>query len=125
MRVKQTSCIPRLMTFSDFAQELDFDAKTLKSVRVSYRKFRIAKKNGGYREIEAPNEELKIVQERIYRKILKDMSYRLCVKGFVPRESIVSNAEHHVNKNFVINLDLKNFFHSVKRENLMNILRNL
>lgn len=49
----------------------------------SYRVFHIPKKNGGLREIEAPNEELKRIQLWIKENILDKFSVSQFAKGFV------------------------------------------
>lgn len=80
-----------------------------------YRTFHIKKKSGGERIINAPNGGLKY--------ILKALNFILqcCYEphhratGFVLNKSVVDNAQLHVGKNYVFNLDLKDFFHSFDR----------
>ena len=88
----------------------------------SYRAFKIPKKRGGYREIHSPNSKLKLVQSRI-NYLLNILYYGMrpaCVHGFVktiPDQgkafSIVSNAAPHVKAQFVLNIDLADFFHTI------------
>lgn len=88
-----------------------------------YRQFHIPKKSGGKRTITAPD------------GILKDIMHTLCfmlntiylptsaAMAFVPQRSIVDNARKHVGKNYVLNIDLKDFFTSIDAimvENAMN-----
>lgn len=77
-----------------------------------YKKFEIPKKSGGFRVIHAPNtglngilKLLNIILQEI--SIMSDEAY-----GFVPNKSIVDNAKIHTNKNYVYNIDLKDFFFS-------------
>jgi RNA-directed DNA polymerase len=80
-----------------------------------YHSYKIPKKRGGWREISAPEPHLKRVQQNInrylqtyYSKIKPEEVY-----GFVRMKkqcNIVSNARPHVGKQFILNMDLKDFF---------------
>lgn len=80
-----------------------------------YTNFRIAKKTGGYRTISAPNKSLKCILK--YVNILLQSVYTPSeyAMGFVPGRSIVDNAQSHVGKNYVLNLDLQDFFPSIQQ----------
>ncbi len=87
-----------------------------------YKQYRIPKKSGGFREIMAPGKELKRIQKSLNYYL---QAYYLYIKpaevnGFVinPRYikvrcGIVENANAHVNKKYVLNIDLKDFFPSI------------
>lgn len=80
-----------------------------------YTSFTINKKSGGERMINAPVKGL--------RSILRVLNFVLhclyephkAATGFVQQKSIVDNAKVHVDKHYVYNLDLKDFFHSFDR----------
>jgi RNA-directed DNA polymerase len=80
-----------------------------------YTSFKIKKKSGGERIINAPVKGL--------RSILRVVNFVLqCIHephkaatGFVQERSIVDNARVHVGRHYVYNLDLKDFFHSFDR----------
>jgi len=79
-----------------------------------YKTFKIPKKSGGSREIAAPIDGLKETQKKL-AKIL-ELFYSdppNPAHGFVTSRSIVTNAEPHLRKRLVLNLDLKDFFPSV------------
>ncbi len=88
----------------------------------SYHAFKIPKKRGGYREIDSPNSSLKLIQKRI-NYLLSVIYYGMkpaCVHGFVKTVtehgesfSIVSNAAQHVKEQYVVNMDLQDFFHTI------------
>lgn len=80
----------------------------------SYRVFHIPKKSGGVRTIEAPSDELKKIQLWIKENILDKFKPSQYAKGFKKGVSIYDNALPHVGKELVINIDLKDFFPSVK-----------
>lgn len=81
-----------------------------------YQTFAIKKKSGADRTIHAPVKGLK--------SILRSLNFVLqCVyepheaaTGFVLEKSIVDNAKKHEGKHYVLNMDLKDFFHSFDRK---------
>jgi len=78
-----------------------------------YRHLRLRKKRGGYRTIYAPATHLKIVQQKLSSILQLIYEQKPAVHGFVPHKSIVSNAAMHLNKTYVLNLDLQDFFPSI------------
>lgn len=78
-----------------------------------YRQYTIKKRNGGERIILAPKDRLKKIQ----RHLLDDLLYRIPVSdqahGFVPTRSTTTNALPHVHKEFIVNIDLEEFFPSI------------
>jgi RNA-directed DNA polymerase len=87
--------------------------------------FKIPKKTGGEREISAPKKQLKQLQRNI--SILLDFYYQPndFTHGFVRERSIVSNAERHTNKNYILNIDLQDFFPSINYFRIYNSLTQL
>ncbi len=104
-------------------------------VENQYSSFEIDKKSGGKREILAPNKKLKKLQRRLAdvlyqcieenkpeteklavfngKKPIKRRATRAISHGYQKGLSIASNAEQHVNKRYVLNLDIKDFFPSI------------
>lgn len=80
-----------------------------------YTEFKVAKKSGGARTINAPVKGLKHILKAlnlIFQCISEPHSK---ATGFVPNRSIVTNAKYHVGNHYVYNIDLKDFFHSFDR----------
>ena len=95
-----------------------------KSVNRQYFEFSIPKKSGEERKICAPTKQLKLVQKKIAQ--ILELSYKpnaFC-HGFVTGRSIVSNAEIHTNKNYVLNIDLEDFFPSIKLNRITKAIEN-
>jgi RNA-directed DNA polymerase len=90
---------------------LSFDRKTSKVSH--YQQFLIAKKSGGTRRISAPMPRLKRLQYWILGNILEKLAPLDVAHGFIANRSIVTNAKDHVNKDVVVNMDLKDFFPSI------------
>ncbi|MFC2073792.1 reverse transcriptase domain-containing protein [Campylobacterota bacterium] len=78
-----------------------------------YSVFKIMKKSGGTRMIFAPNKSLKHILKTL--NIILQCVYKpqKAAHGFVQMKSVVTNAQHHVGKNYVYNIDLKDFFPSI------------
>lgn len=78
-----------------------------------YHTFELEKKSGGKRKISAPKPKLKEVQTWILENILHKIPYTIEAHGFIKERSIVTNAQPHINKDIVVNVDLKDFFPTV------------
>lgn len=80
-----------------------------------YKKFNVPKKSGGTREINAPIKGLKDIQKQI--NVLLQLAYPINdnVYGFVQGKCIVDNANLHIGKNYIFNIDLKDFFPSINQ----------
>jgi len=79
----------------------------------NYRCFEIPKRSGGNRTICAPKKRLKRIQSMLYKELVKYYQPRQSTHGFIAGRSIKSNALNHVNKKFILNVDLKDFFGSI------------
>jgi len=128
---------PKISTINDFVSQflylkntfelsellnVQFDSFVFIIENASYREFNIPKAKGGKRTIEAPSEHLLIIQKRlnkylqaVYYKIKPNEAYGFIqsIKDEPHTHSIVTNAQHHTNKKYVLNIDLKDFFHSI------------
>lgn len=90
-----------------------------------YTSFNIKKKSGKSRLIESPNKSIKILQNKV--KPLIEAHYRVKkpVHGFVGNgKSIITNAQQHKKKKYVLNLDLQDFFHSINFGRVQGIFKN-
>ena len=91
------------------------------STSKSYRHFSIPKKSGTERSIDAPKKALKAIQRNLVSEITKYFQPRPSAHGFISERSIVSNALAHVNKTFVFNIDLDNFFGTIHFGRVKNL----
>lgn len=79
----------------------------------SYRQFHIPKKSGGVRTITAPDGKLKDIMYALAFILSGLYNPTPGAMAFVPHRSIVDNARVHLCKNYVLNLDLSDFFTSI------------
>jgi transcriptional regulator with XRE-family HTH domain/retron-type reverse transcriptase len=79
-----------------------------------YSSFDMRPKNSGkkWRHIDNPTGELREVQRRIYKNILKKFIFPESMIGGIPGGSIFKNAAYHVGQKQVLALDLRNCFPS-------------
>lgn len=89
-----------------------------------YRQFKIKKKSGGFRLITAPrNKTYKMLLQYvniILKALYSPSDYAM---GFTEGRSVVTNAEKHLGQNYVLNLDLKDFFPSIDQARLWKRLQ--
>ncbi len=78
-----------------------------------YTSYLIPKKNGGYRKIVAPCKELKYIQRQVANFIYDEVKIKNCVHGFARGKDIKTNANYHLRRKHILNLDLKDFFDSI------------
>lgn len=84
-----------------------------------------AKKNGGVRAIDSPNRQLKALQRWVLRNILAQLSPSPYARGFIPGFSLVDNASPHSGNQYVLKIDLKDFFPSIKASQIYSIFRSV
>ena len=98
-------------------KQLDYyiskDSNKRKINRKTYTTFYVDKKNGDKRIIHAPLKGLKEIQKALNLIIQSIHEPNENATGFVKNKSVVDNARAHVGKNYVFNIDLKDFFPSI------------
>lgn len=77
-----------------------------------YQTKKIRKKSGGFRELHIPDAKLKRLQRSLLRYGFDGLPLDEAVHGFRQGRSILSNAQPHVGKPCVVNVDIDSFFES-------------
>ena len=118
-----------MRSLEDFAREIRLSKEKIRylSTRAKhlYKTYNIPKKNGRFREISQPSRELKAVQSWILRNILDKLSSSIHSKGFEIGSSIVDNALPHIGSNYVLSLDLKDFFPNVMASKVYGVFSSI
>lgn len=91
-------------------------------IQSMYLSFPIKKRNGKTRWISAPDETLKQIQKSILHNILYKFKPHKCCVGFTPGKGIKEGASRHLNSASVLNIDIKDFFHSVPKQEISKVL---
>lgn len=98
-----------------------------------YIQFFVPKSNGERRLIETPPKELKKILEKLnklfqaaYHPVLPKSSFGCIPKTADEKQprNIYTNALQHIKGKWVLNLDVKNFFHSISEKMVRKTLRN-
>ena len=87
-----------------------------------YRNFKIPKRKGGLREISAPFPTLHFIQGIIKDTIIFDLPIHKNAYVYIQNRSAIDHARHHCSSQELLMLDIKDFFPSIKRQDVFNIL---
>lgn len=82
-------------------------------VKSYYDTFTIPKNITEDREIDSPNPPLIILQQKLNKVFRLVYSPKASTHGFCDNRSVVSNARKHVGKEYVLNVDIREFFPSI------------
>lgn len=88
----------------------------------SYKKYTIPKRTGGVREIHHPRAELKVIQRWIVENIISTLPVHEAVHSYVVGRNIRGHAAKHVRNNFLMRLDIQDFFPSIKARDVELLL---
>lgn len=86
-----------------------------------YHRITIPQKNGKYRIVYAPSQNLKWCQKQIAENYLNDYHISKYATAYQRKISIVDNAAVHSNKKFILKLDIENFFGSIDFNKVFNM----
>lgn len=90
-----------------------------------YHFFTIRKKSGGKRKIISPSHEVARWQHWIKSNILDKIPQVDCVMGFVRGKSIADNAKPHVGKQYILKMDIKDFFESIEEYFVVGVFKKI
>lgn len=121
-----------ILSINDLAYRLGTTAQRLREIareieenrEAHYRlKVEISKKNPAkVRHLWVPKPELKAIQSSL-RRLLQAIPLNSCAHGAVRKRSPQSNASRHLGQRWVINMDVKDFFPSVRHYIVRDMLR--
>jgi hypothetical protein len=90
----------------------------LDNIETCYKVYRVRKPSGGWRTITEPNENLKQLQRNLAVSLGKDMSVSDFAFGFRKGFGCIDAAKLHTRKDWVLNIDVRDFFPSISEEHL-------
>ena len=109
----------------EFSRRIGVDPNEIANVSLKYTTYNIAKKSGKPRRIAAPNEQLKILQRKILRRLLAKLKLHPMATGFRKGVSFVDNARIHQSQALIVKIDLVDFFPSITREQVIRYFRRI
>ncbi len=98
-------------------------ATAIASPAAFYRTFRIPKKCGGFREIQAPHRSLLDCQRWIVENILKRVPAHECAIGYVQGKSIIDYVTPHLQSADIFVTDISDFFPSIKIQRVIGLFQ--
>lgn len=121
--------LPAINTLEDFSNLTHISKATIYKLstfsKLYYKTYLIPKKNGSSREISQPSKRLMALQGWVLVNILDKLKVSESCKGFDKGTSTSDNARPHVGAHTILNLDLEDFFHNIKREYVFSIFRSI
>lgn len=103
-----------LSNFNDVANILEIPSSFLRQILIvskksNYGTFTIKKKSGDDRRIHAPSKNLLIIQKKLTSILNLVYKNHDNSHGFIKDRSIITNANKHIRKQYVLNFDLEDF----------------
>lgn len=117
-----------IKNLEEFAKEIGLPVESLQEISndINYKTFKIKKRNGKLREINAPNFKLKVIQKWILLNILEKVSVSVEATAFRKNSNgIKENANKHINQKYILEIDIKDFYPSIRFSNVVNLFRYL
>lgn len=109
----------------NFFESFQIKTDLSKFISDNITKYYIHKSNSKMREVIKPHEHLKQIHKWIYNYILSEYNISECCHSYVKGKSIFTNASMHIGSNIIISLDIKDFFNSIKSEDVTSIFNKL
>ncbi|MHB1560150.1 MAG: reverse transcriptase domain-containing protein [Isosphaeraceae bacterium] len=117
----ESAGLPVLSTPAELAAAMGITVSRLRwlafhaevATRTHYIQFAVPKKSGGERILSAPHRSMAEAQRWILDRIVARLAADPAAHGFLPGRSILTNAQPHVGRAIVVNLDLEGFFPSI------------
>lgn len=123
------SNLPVIYSINHFSGLVGYSVSYLKRAvkfqKYFYREFEINKNNGDKRTLYEPLPSLKEIQLWILDEILYKLKVSRYAKAYVPKRSIKEHTIYHTDEPFVLTLDIKEFFNSIKFESVESLFRNI
>lgn len=117
-----------LLSLFSFNNKLSDNEKIKKLYIISnniekyYRKFEIKKRNGKKRNILSPYKELKCIQHNILN-VLYEKKPSIYAKAYIKNIHLIDNVKIHKSHNYILKLDISNFFENISYVDIYNIFR--
>lgn len=132
---RQSQAFRRIYGVNDLCRLLKTDRRKLMLMagQPRYKSFSVPKKGGGERHIETPSPGLKRVQAQLNRflqsvyyfeKSRASFGFIVGVKNDDDRRNVVTNARKHLGRDYLLNIDIKDFFHAVRKKQILQIFEN-
>lgn len=114
--------LPVFRNLEELSTLIHIDTHSLRTITLNsykfYKRRSIPKKNGKLRFLYEPNQKIKAIQYWILRHILSKVHPSSHATAYIKGKSIKNNISPHQNNRYFLNLDIKEFFPSIKFVNI-------
>lgn len=114
------------MLVKRIASDLQLPISYIEVVAVSashrYKTYRIRKRKKGYRKIDHPARELKLLQHWLIDNIFISLPVHNAVFSYRKGRNIQGNANLHRRNNYLLRVDFSDFFPSIRSEDIVRML---
>jgi len=121
--------LPPIHSHAELAELLNLSYQHLEWLVASHAKHysihAVRKRTGGIRIVESPKQFLKNTQRVVLDKIINAIPPHDSAHGFVQGRSAISFVEPHINKPFLLRMDLQDCFPSVHANRVWGLFRSL
>ena len=94
----------------------------IRTAPIRYKVFFIPKRSGGLREVAQPAREVKAIQRWLMHRMVQILPLHHAATAYRPGGSIKQNALRHLDSNYMLKMDFRNFFPSIL---MADIIRHL
>ncbi len=77
------------------------------------------------RPIDNPSRQLKAVQDKIHKRLLRVICFPNHIIGGVPKRSVLDNAERHLGAALLVTIDVRKCFPSITNKQVYHVWRNV
>jgi RNA-directed DNA polymerase len=88
-----------------------------------YKTYQIPKKAGGFRTINHPARELKLIQRWLIKNLFERLPTHKSATAYKKGASVYRNAAMHRTRSYLLKVDFKDFFPSIKGIDISSLLR--
>lgn len=107
----------------DFSLNSDEAISFIKSAPSRYKIYNIKKRHGGEREIAEPTKSLKTLQRWALNIYLSEFKVHSSAIAYIKNKSIKNFVQPHSKNKYLLKIDFKNFFNSIKISDFVLFLR--
>ena len=96
--------------------------KIIRTAPLRYKVFSIPKRKGGLREVAQPAREVKSIQRWLIADLSRTLPLHESATAYRQGASIKDNAARHVDSEYILKMDFRNFFPSILMEDIVSHL---
>jgi len=108
---------------SDLQISVDFIEKVSSTASHRYKTYKIKKRTSGYRTIDHPARELKLMQRWLVENLFEHLPVHKDVFSYRKGRNIQGNVKRHRTNNYLLRIDFVDFFPSIRATDISHMLQ--